>query len=98
MKYYYLVPEENMKNEYLEESYYELYEQKASINELTDFEKTIRKVDTIENQLIDGELMDVYVNYYILKYKTKFPLVNAKFERHTLEEVKAIIDEIEASI
>jgi hypothetical protein len=98
MKHYYLVPEVDMKNIYLEESFYELNNKKATPDELALFEQNIRKVDTIETQLINGENVDVYVNYYVLKYKSKFSSVNSNFERHTIEEVRAIIDEIEQSI
>jgi hypothetical protein len=92
---YYLIPEDEMKNVYIEESFLELYNKSASIDEIVKFEETLRKINIIEQHVVNEEIVDMNVNYYILKYKTKFPSVNIEFESKTVEQVKEILTELE---
>ena len=96
--YYYLIPESEMKNIYIEESFYEIYEKSPSTADIIKFEKTIRKINIIEQHAVDGEIVNLTVNYYMLKYKTKFPTVSVEFTKKTTQQIKEIINSLSEEV
>jgi hypothetical protein len=73
------VPESEMVNSYIIESFNEISPYVYTIEEIGVFESGMSTV------LIDIE--GVNVLHYVLKYVTKFPLVSQSFPRYTHQEI-----------
>lgn len=85
--HYYIVFEGDMKNEYISESYYELYEKTPTIEELIHFADNLTKITSTEG-----------VVFYILKYRTRFPLVSQVYTCFTNTSVVEMINTITGGV
>jgi hypothetical protein len=85
MIYFFIIPEDEMTNEYIKESYCELYSKIPTIDELAAY---INNLNAYKINLEDG----TQENFYILSYKTMFPKAFNNYTRMTKEEVKEFIN------